>query len=166
MRPHLRLVAMSVALCTTITACGNSESAGTNTVAAADPAPSTAANPTDGEFCEAMGRLIALLAPTDDSSPAEAEATSSEAAGWFEQANNAAPAAIAADFAAYKTAYDEYAHYLRSVDFNLDTVFSTAEGTQLAIDTSHTLTSAIVQYAIDDCGLSFGDEQKPPQNTT
>ena len=75
-----------------------------------------------------------------------------EAAGWFEQANSAAPAAIVGDVATYKTAHDEYASFLGTVDFNLDTVFSTPEGTQLAIDTSHSLTPAIVQYAIDDAG--------------
>ncbi len=53
-----------------------------------------------------------------------------------------------------------------TVDFNLNIVFSTPQGTQLAIDTSHTLTPAIVQYAVDDCGLSFGDEQQPPSSTT
>lgn len=89
-----------------------------------------------------------------------------QAAGWFEQANTAAPAAIAGDVAAYKTAYDEYVRYLSTVDFNLNIVFSTPQGTQLAIDTSHTLTPAIVQYAVDDCGLSFGDEQQPPSSTT
>ncbi len=166
MRPHLRLVAVSVALCATIAACGDSENAGTNTVAATNPAAGTAANPTDGGFCEAMGHLIVLLAPTDDSSPDETKATFAEAGGWFEQANSAAPAAIAGDFAAYKTAYDEYVHYLSTVDFNLDRVFSTPEGKQLAIDTSHTLTPAIVEHVIGECGLSFGDEQHDPPITT
>jgi hypothetical protein len=162
MRSHLCLVAVSVALCTTVTACGDDNNAATDTTAA----NGTEADPTDGGFCEAMAHLIVLLSPTDDSSPTETKATFTEAAAWFEQANTAAPAAIADDVATYKTAYDEYATYLGTVDFNLDTVFSTPEGTQLAIDTSHTLTPAIVEYTIDECGLSFGDEQQPPVTTT
>ncbi len=161
MSPHLRLAAVSVALCTTVTACGENNNATADTTAASG----TAADPSNGGFCEAMAHLIVLLSPTDDSSPTETEATFSEAAGWFEQANSAAPAAIAGDVAAYKSAYDEYASFLGTVDFNLNTVFSTPEGTQLAIDTSHSLTPAIVQYAIDECGLSFGDEQQPPTTT-
>ena len=162
MRPHPCLVAVSVALCTTATACGDNTNAGADTAAVTG----TAANPTDGGFCEAMTHLIVLLSPTDDSSPTETEATFTEAARWFEQANNAAPAAIARDVATYKTAHDEYATYLSTVDFNLNTVFSTPAGTQLAIDTSHSLTPAIVEYTIDECGLSFGDEQQPPPTTT
>ena len=162
MRPRLGLVAVSVVLCATTGACGDNDNAGTNTIAATG----IAATPTDGGFCEAMAHLIVLLSPTDDSSPTETEATFTEAAGWFEQANTTAPAAIADDVATYKTAHDEYASFLGTVDFNLDTVFSTPEGTQLAIDTSHTLTPAIVEYTIDECGLSFGDEQQPPTTTT
>ena len=62
-----------------------------------------------------------------------------QAARWFERANDAAPAAIAGEFATYEAAYDEYLHYLSTVDFNLD-VSCPPEGKQLAIDTSHTLT--------------------------
>ena len=57
-------------------------------------------------------------------------------------------------------------HYLSTVDFNLDVVFSSPEGKQLAIDTSHTLTPAIVEHVIGECGLSFGDEQHDPPATT
>ncbi len=164
MRPRLCFVAMSVVLCATTGACGDNENAGSNTPAAAS-STGIAGDPADGGFCEAMAHLIVLLSPTDDSSPTETKATFTEAAAWFEQANTAAPDSIADDVATYKTAYDEYAAYLGTVDFNLNTVFSTPEGTQLAIDTSHTLTPAIVQYAIDDCGLSFGDEHQPPPTT-
>lgn len=166
MRPLLLVVAGSVALWATVAGCGDSGSAGPNTVAATSPTTGTAANSTDGGFCEAMAHLIGLLAPTDDSSPDETKATFAEAAGWFEQANSAAPAAIAGDFAAYKTAYDEYVHYLSTVDFNLDAVFSTPVGKRLAIDTSHTLTPPIVDHVVGECGLSFGDEPHDPPITT
>ncbi len=158
MRPCVRVVAVSVALCVAITACGNDDNAATGTTAATG----TAVDPSGGGFCEAMTHLIVLLAPTDDSSPTETEANFTEAAGWFDQADTNAPAAIAGDVATYKAAYDEYASFLSTVDFNLNTVFSTDEGTQLAIDTSHALSPAIVDYTIDECGLSFGDEQQPP----
>lgn len=163
---QLRLVAGSLALCCTLAACGDSDPARPDAVATTTTSNGTAANPTDSGFCEAMAHMIVLLAPTDDSSPDETRATFAEAAGWFEQANTAAPADIADDFAAYKTAYDEYVHFLSTVDFNLDAVFSTPDGEQLAIDTSHTLTPAIVQHVVDRCGLSFGDEQHDPPITT
>jgi hypothetical protein len=56
--------------------------------------------------------------------------------------------------------YAEHVEYLRELGYNLDRVFSTDEGRQLGIDTSHTLTPAIVGYATDTCGLSF-DEAAP-----
>lgn len=160
MRLHLRCIASSIVLFATIAACGDNENAGTDTVADIPAASTTVVDPSDGGFCEAMAHLIVLLSPNEVSSPTETEATFIEAAGWFEQANSTAPAAVADDVAAYKAAYDDYVHFLSTVDFNLDAVFSTPEGTQLAIDTSHSLTPAIVQYAIDGCGLSFGDEER------
>jgi hypothetical protein len=149
--------------------CGDdtaSESAASDLVATAAASIGTTTSRTDGEFCRAMGHLIVLLAPTDESSPAATRATFAEAAGWFEQANTSAPAEIADDVADYKTAYDDYRRYLGTVDFNLDTVFSTSEGRQLAIDTSHSITPAIVEHVIGECGLSFGDEQRDPPATT
>lgn len=166
MRSQLRLVAGSLALCSALVACGHTNSASPDTVAAATPANGTAAKSAGTAFCEAMSHLIVLLAPTDDSSPDATKAAFAEAAGWFEQANTAAPAAIADDFSAYKTAYDQYVHYLSTVGFNLDAVFSTPEGKHLAIDTSHTLTPAIVQHVVGDCSLSFGDEEHDPPTTT
>lgn len=119
-----------------------------------------------GQFCDAMGQLIVLLAPSDvPTSPAETEATFAAAAVQFQLASEAVPASIATDFAVYSAAYDEYVHYLSTVGYNLDVVFSTEEGTQLAIDTSHTLTPAIVQYTINECGLSFGEEVHEPPTT-
>ena len=108
-------------------------------------------------FCEAMAHLIVLLEPTESSSPTETQKTFEEAAIWFEQAGDAAPASIASDVTAYVDAFAEYTQYLADVDYRLDVVFSTQEGTDLAIDTSHTLTPAIVGHVTDECGLSFGD---------
>ena len=112
----------------------------------------------DVEFCESMEHLIILLAPSDATSPSETEAAFTEAAGWFDQARRNAPASIADDVATYATAYDDYLLFLEDSGFNLDVVFSTTEGRDLAIATSHTLTVPIVDFTTTKCGLSFGDE--------
>jgi len=166
MTPQRYSAALSVALWGAFVACGDTEPPNSGPAPDARPVSGTTTNPTDGDFCDAMGHLIVLLAPTENSSPDATRATFAEAAGWFERANDAAPAAIAGEFATYKAAYDEYVHYLSTVDFNLDVVFSTPEGKQLAIDTSHTLTPAIVEHVVGECGLSFGDEQHDPPATT
>jgi hypothetical protein len=166
MTQALHRVAGLLALFSTLAACGDTYATNPDPVAATTPLNGTATNTTDGKFCDAVAHLIVLLAPTDEMSPDQTRATFAEAAGWFQQANSAAPAAIADDFIAYKTAYDEYVHYLSTVGFDLDAVFSTPEGKQLAINTSHALTPAIVQHVVDECGLSFGDEQHDPPTTT
>ncbi len=117
----------------------------------------------DDRFCEAMDHLIALLSPTEKSSPDETEATFTEAAAWFAQAEESAPDALASDVSAYAAAYDGYIQYLATVGFDLDVVFDTPEGEQLAIDTSHAMTPTIVDHVIGTCRLSFGEEtQEPP----
>lgn len=118
----------------------------------------TTAPRSDREFCESMEHLIALLAPSGPTSPQDTEAAFTEAAGWFDQARRSAPASISADVATYASAYDDYVQFLADSGFNLDVVFSTTEGRDLAIETSHTLTVPIVEYATNECGLSFGDE--------
>lgn len=60
--------------------------------------------------------------------------------------------------ATYASAYDDYVQFLADSGFNLDVVFSTTEGRDLAIETSHTLTVPIVEYTTNECGLSFDDE--------
>ncbi|MEQ1788367.1 MAG: hypothetical protein ABL966_15045 [Acidimicrobiales bacterium] len=142
-------------------ACGDSES---GTDATAQTSPSSVGTARD-EFCDAMGHLITLLAPSGPTSPDETQATFTEAGTWFAQAQDAAPEAIASDFRAYAAAYDEYVHFLSTVGFNLDAVFATPEGQQLAIETSHTLTPPIVEYVTGPCGLSFGDEPRDPPVT-
>lgn len=110
------------------------------------------------EFCDAMGHLIVLLEPTDRSSPAEKKETFDEAAVWFEQARQSAPDPIADDVAIYADAYESYTTYLDESGYSLDVVFSTDEGTDLAIDTSHTLTPGIVDYVTGECALTFGSD--------
>ena len=117
-------------------------------------------------FCEAMDRLIVLLAPNDEStSPAQTRAAFNETTRWFDQAEAAAPAPIAADITNYVNAFRAYIRYLADAGYDLDVVFSTQQGIDLATATSHTLTPAIVRYATENCGLSFGDEPRPPPST-
>ena len=109
----------------------------------------------EDRFCDAMAHLIVLLEPTGSSSPTEARATFDEAATWFEQAGDAAPAAISSDVATYVAAFAKCNEFFDEVDRRLDIVFSTPGGHDLAIETSHALTPAIFGYATDECGLSF-----------
>lgn len=142
-----------------VTACGDSGDA-TEVVDQPDAGA-------DGEFCEAMEHLIVLLAPSGPTDPAATEAGFTEAAGWFEQASRSAPAAIADDVAIYASSYLDYIVYLDEVaGYNLDVVFSTEEGRDLAIETSHSISPPIVEYTINECGLEFtdGPAQPPPDS--
>lgn len=149
----VRLLAMLVLVCSSVSACtglqGGEEHDGTAT---------DGASPDPAEFCDAMSHLIVLLEPGGPSSPAETETTFEEAAGWFEQARQSAPEPIAADVAIYADAYREYTRFLDESGYDLDVVFATDEGHDLAIDTSHTLTPKIVDHVTGDCGLSFGND--------
>jgi hypothetical protein len=118
----------------------------------------TTAAPSDGEFCESMEHLIVLLAPSGPTSPQDTETAFNEATGWFDQARRSAPASISDNVAKYASAYDEYVRFLAESGYNLDVVFGTPEGRDLAIETSHTLTVPMVEYTTKERGLSFGDE--------
>jgi hypothetical protein len=148
-----RLAAAIAPVIIVAASCGDSHGTG----AATTNAPTTVATTVapDG-FCEAMDHVVALLRREETRTPpAQVQRTFEDALPWFEQAQRNAPNVIADDVDAYKTAYDEYVYLLRESGFNLDVVFSTPEGQQLAVDTSHTLTPAIVDYVIGECGLSF-----------
>jgi hypothetical protein len=112
----------------------------------------------DDRYCEAMAQLIVLLEPGRSSSPEETRAMFDEAARWFVQAREAAPESIASEVSAYADAYGEFIEYLDEVGYRLEAVFESPEGSDLAVQTSHTLTPAIVDYVRAECGLSFGDD--------
>jgi hypothetical protein len=127
--------------------------------AATDTTATTAGTEqSDGSFCESMAHLIELLAPSGPTSPSETRATFEEATTWFEQARGSAPDSISEDVDVYAAAYAEYIDGLGEVGFDLDVLFSTPEGHDLAIDTSHSLTEPIVGYVTGECGLSFDDQ--------
>ncbi len=102
-----------------------------------------------------MAQLIVLLEPVGRWTPRD-EGNFDEAAVCFEQARRAAPERIAAVVVAYAAAHDDYIDFLDESGYDLDAVFNTPEGKRLAIDTSHSFTVTIVDYATDNCGLEFG----------
>ena len=75
----------------------------------------------------------------------------------------AAAAGLLADVATYASAYDDYVQFLADSGFNLDVVFSTTEGRDLAIETSHTLTVPIVEYTTNPGAGSTNS--KSPRST-
>lgn len=147
MTPRSFAGALVIACCVLI-GCGDGSSAAVDSTEARS----------DREFRESMEHLIVPLAPSGPTSPQETEAAFTEAAGWFEHARRSAPASISDDVATSASAYDGSAQFLAESGFKLDVVFSTTEGRDLAIETSHTLTVPIVDYTTNECGLSFGDE--------
>ena len=151
------MVGAVVAASLSLAGCGGSADSSAET---SEPTAqvSEPADGADGEYCESMEHVIILLAPSGPTSPSDTEAAFTEAAGWFDQTRRSAPASIADDVATHATAYDDYLRFLGESGFNLDVVFSTTEGRDLAIATSHTLTVPIVDHTTTQCGLSFGDE--------
>jgi hypothetical protein len=112
----------------------------------------------DDRYCEAMAQLIVLLEPGRSSTPEETRAMFDEAGRWFVQAREAAPESIASEVDDYTKAHEKYIEYLDEVGYRLEAVFESPEGSDLAVETSHSLTPAIVDYVRDECGLSFGDD--------
>ncbi len=133
-----RLAATLLAL--TLLACGDSEDG-------------------DGEdaFCAAMEQVTTRMEPrTGPTPPGEVEASFGEVITLLDQAERTAPSELAGDVAHFATAVDDYVAALAAVDFDLDAIFSTPEGAQLAQDTSHALTPDIVNYITGPCGVSLG----------
>jgi hypothetical protein len=139
------LVLTASALCACTGIQGDSDAAGSTMVS-------------DDRYCEAMSHLVVLLEPQESATPNETQATFEEAAQWFAQAREAAPESISSDVAAYADAFEQYIRYLDGVDYRLEAVFESSDGSALAADTSHGMTPPIVDYVTDECGLTFGDE--------
>ena len=86
-----------------------------------------------------MERVAALLAPDTGSPtpPKELRADFEEVVTQLDEAEQHAPAAISDDVTAFATAIDDYVVALAAADYDLNTIFSTPEGTRLA-ETPHT----------------------------
>lgn len=135
----LRLVAALVAVVGLLAACGDEERAA------------------NGDFCDTMEQVTTLLEPnTGSTTPEETEARHDELTTLLDQAQQTAPPAIVDDVATLATAIDDFASALEEVDYDLDAIFSTPQGEQLAEDTSHALTPAIIDHLTGPCGLTPG----------
>ncbi len=113
----------------------------------------------DGEeaFCAAMKQVTTLMEPsTGPTPPAEVEASFGEVVTLLDQAERTAPSELSGDVTRFATAIDDYVAALDAVDFDLDAVFSTPEGVELAQDTSHALTPDIINHMTGPCGITLG----------
>ncbi len=110
----------------------------------------------DAAFCNAMEQVAALMEPDNGSTPPGVRADFDMVVALLDQAEQSAPAAIRDDVASFAGAIDDYVGALAAVDFDLAAIFSTAEGTQLAEDTSHALTPDIVHHMTGTCGITLG----------
>ncbi len=113
----------------------------------------------DGEdaFCGAMEQVTTRMEPnTAPTPPAEVEASFGEVVTLLDQAERSAPSELSGDVARFATAIDDYVAALAAVDFDLDAIFNTPEGLELAQDTSHALTPDIINHLTGPCGISLG----------
>ncbi len=113
----------------------------------------------DGEeaFCAAMEQVTTQMEPsTESTSPGEVEASFGEVVTLLDKAERTAPLDLRGDVSRFATAIDDYVAALDAVEFDLDAIFSTAEGVELAEDTSHALTPDIINHLTGPCGIGLG----------
>ena len=110
----------------------------------------------DDAFCVAMEQVAARMEPsTRPTAPGEVEASFGEVVTLLDQAERTAPSELAGDVARFAIAIDDYVAALAAVDFDLDAIFSTPEGAQLAQDTSHALTPDMINHMTDRCDITL-----------
>lgn len=110
-----------------------------------------------GPFCEPMEEATILLEPhTGSTTPDGTRARYDKVSSVLDAAQQAAPTAIAADVAGFAAAINRFASALATVDYDIDALYNTPDGVQLAEDTSHALTPAIVEHLTGPCGLTVG----------
>jgi len=108
-------------------------------------------------FCAAMEQVTTRMEPsTEPTSPGEVEASFGEVVTLLDKAERTAPSELSGDVARFATAIDDYVAALDAVDFDLDAIFSTPEGVELAQDTSHALTPDIINHLTGPCDISLG----------
>ena len=120
--------------------------------------PDGADSATDADaFCSAMeGVAVRMARDTDTPTPPDALRVGfDEVVALLDQAEEHAPAAISDDVAAFAAAIDHYVVALADADYDLDVIFSTPEGTQLAEDTSHALTPDVINHMTGPCGITL-----------
>jgi hypothetical protein len=111
----------------------------------------------EASFCDSMERATALLQPTAVGETRETTRVRYvELASVLDAARRQAPTPIASDVTAFAGAVEEFALALAGVDYDLDELFRTTGGVQLAERTSHALTPATIQHLTRACGLTLG----------
>lgn len=110
----------------------------------------------DRAFCTAMEQVAARMEPDTGARPDAVRANFDEVDTLLDQAEQNAPAAIAEDVATFASAIDDYVTALAEVDYDLAAIFSTPEGTQLAVVTSHALTPDVINHMTGPCGITLG----------
>ncbi len=110
----------------------------------------------DDAFCASMEQVATRMEPNTGPTPSEeVEANFDEVVTLLDQAERTTPSELRGDVTGYATAIDDYVDALAAVDFDLDAIFSTPEGTQLAQDTSHALTPDLVNHMSGPCGITL-----------
>ena len=110
----------------------------------------------DNAFCTAMEQVAARMEDDPGAPPDEVRDNFEEVVTLLDQAEQNAPNAITDDVATFASAIDDYVTALAAVDFDLAAIHSTAEGTQLAEETSHALTPDVVDYMTGTCDITLG----------
>lgn len=133
----------------TLAGCGDSETDAANNTENAAGA--------DDAFCAAMEGVAERMArdtaaPTP---PSALRADFEEVVALLDRAQQHAPVALWDDITTFAAAIDGYVVALDDADYDLDTIFSTPEGTRLAEDTSHALTSDVMNHMTDPCGITL-----------
>jgi hypothetical protein len=111
----------------------------------------------DDAFCSAM-KGVATRMSRDTGLPTPPSALRvdfGEVVTLLDQAQQNAPAAISDDVTAFAVAIDAYVVALEKADYDLGTIFSTREGTQLAEDTSHALTPDVINFMTGPCDITL-----------
>lgn len=147
MSSQARLFAAVVTLALALAGCGHP---GTNGRNSADTATDT-----EQAFCSAMGGVAVRIARGAETTtpPDDLRVDFGEVVALLDQAEEQAPEAISDDVAAFAAAIDRYVVALADADYDLDVIFSTPEGTQLAVETSHALTRDVVNHMTGSCGI-------------
>jgi hypothetical protein len=108
-------------------------------------------------FCHTMKQVTARLDPgTGSQTPAANKARYEQLATLLAHAHTVSPASLTNDVTTFQSAIGNFAAALAAVNYDLDALFKTPNGTKQADDASHAMTPAVVNYMTGPCGLTFG----------
>lgn len=111
---------------------------------------------TERSFCDSMEQATRLLEPqTAPTTRQDTRERYVELEAVLLAAQRAAPPALDADIVTFAAAIDRFATALAAVDHDIDELFSTPAGIQLAEKTSHALTPTLIGHLTGPCGLDL-----------